>query len=645
MPDSLIYFLVALPSQLALIYVPTRLLDIRHKGWYWAIELMAALPLLLVRDYVGQPAWVLFGSMTMVVPWIAFARDPLPRRLFATAMIVLAVALAEIPPSLLWSNVAGADVSVAPVPSDNLEIFLAAHLLHLVVLVALLAILVAVGRWVSLTSTRDGISQFIGFIVVQCLLVMLSVGIMEVTGDLSQPIVLGNLVVGMTCVVADGLFFPFMERYNLMVREDERAQMLSYELSHYLLRYREIEREVSAVARVRHDLRNQANVILMLIDQGAVSKARGYVDELQGRVVEMVDGAAAPALEGGRPPAEEDGPEDAADDDVPQRREPARLTERFLRTPRRRALASLVFPLSQLAVLAFLGWFVAAYEPAAWVGGLVALVTVLCVLADIVLFRALVAIDEAELAVERVRLLEEQRELQRAYFERLRSGLAEARGMRADIMGTLYEVERCLADGRAQEAADVITRAIDGMDSADGHYCENRVVDALLGMKLRACVEAGIAVDCQVVIPENLAILDVDLCAVFANLMDNAIRSCRMVEGPFRKIVLKACLVSGVLMVDLVNGRAEDDGPEASAQRDDASEPAVFGGRELPVPAHGWGLQILRSLVQRYDGSLTTSVEDGRWFRTTVMLINERPAKMPPGGGAFSEGSPGAIGA
>ena len=77
----------------------------------------------------------------------------------------------------------------------------------------------------------------------------------------------------------------------------------------------------------------------------------------------------------------------------------------------------------------------------------------------------------------------------------------------------------------------------------------------------------------------------------------------------------------------------------AGARADDHAD-ALFAGHELPVPAHGWGLQILRSLAERYGGSLKTGGEDGRWFRTTVMLINERPAKNAPGGGRSAKETP-----
>lgn len=652
MQDILINLVVSLPCQLVLVYAATRLLDIRHKGLFWLVSLAIILPVMMVQESMGQPWRMMLGTVATIAPWLIFSRDPWPRRLFISTLMMLVVVIAEIPPTFLWSHVVGIEIDIRPQAGDSMTYFIAAHLLHLVVLIGLLVVLEALERWLKSTSTRSGIAQFIGFIFVQYLLIGFGVGIMEITGDLSRPIVLGNLIIAVVCVVADAFFFPLMERYNLKVREDQRAQMLAHELASYLASYEEAEREVSAVARVRHDLRNQANVVLTLIGQGAVEKARTYVDQLIGRVAE----AGYPALGAQDAPKAPEAPFSPYDDSW--RREPARPTARFLRTPRRRVLISLVFPLSQMVVLVFLMWYIVAYHPPLWVHVAVLVAAVLCVAADWPLFRALATIDEAELVAERVRLLEEQGGLQQAYYERLRSGLDEARDMRSRVMETLCEIERCLAQGRPDDAAAIIRHVVDTMDAVGEYCCENRAVGALMAIKLRACHEESIAVDCQIVVPEGLEILDVDLCAVFSNLMDNAIRSCRRVEGPARRVILKACLVSGVLVVDMLNGCVPageglgDDGarpaPEgadagagdapAGARADDHAD-ALFAGHELPVPAHGWGLQILRSLAERYGGSLKTGGEDGRWFRTTVMLINERPAKNAPGG-ALSEGDP-----
>ena len=159
MPENLINFLTGLPCQLVLIYAATRLLDIPRKGWYWLVSLLVVLPFLVAQDVLRQPARMLLGTAGMMVPWLVFARDPLPRRLFVSVLIMLVVVIAEIPPTFLWSHVIGSDLTVKPAAGVNLDFFIASHLLHLVVLMGLLVVLEAVERWLRSTSTRNGIAQ------------------------------------------------------------------------------------------------------------------------------------------------------------------------------------------------------------------------------------------------------------------------------------------------------------------------------------------------------------------------------------------------------------------------------------------------------------------------------------------------------
>ena len=56
------------------------------------------------------------------------------------------------------------------------------------------------------------------------------------------------------------------------------------------------------------------------------------------------------------------------------------------------------------------------------------------------------------------------------------------------------------------------------------------------------------------------------------------------------------------------------------------------------MPSHGWGLQILRSLADRYGGSFRAEPE-GPWSHSTIMLINERPAQTSLGGGRSAKAS------
>ena len=92
------------------------------------------------------------------------------------------------------------------------------------------------------------------------------------------------------------------------------------------------------------------------------------------------------------------------------------LARRLRGVPPTRLLINLLFPFSQLCIVAFLFYYAIAYELPFWMFALVAVVGALCGPVDLVLFKALEESEKRELSRERVRLLEEQLQAQEQYL-------------------------------------------------------------------------------------------------------------------------------------------------------------------------------------------------------------------------------------
>ena len=106
------------------------------------------------------------------------------------------------------------------------------------------------------------------------------------------------------------------------------------------------------------------------------------------------------------------------------------LARRLRGVPPTRLLINLLFPFSQLCIVAFLFYYAIAYELPFWMFALVAVVGALCGPVDLVLFKALEESEKRELSRERVRLLEEQLQAQEQYLRRLSADIDEARRVR-----------------------------------------------------------------------------------------------------------------------------------------------------------------------------------------------------------------------
>lgn len=278
-----------------------------------------------------------------------------------------------------------------------------------------------------------------------------------------------------------------------------------------------------------------------------------------------------------------------------------------------RRLVNLLFPLSQLLIIAFLIYYAVSYELPSWVLVLTVVIGVLCGPIDLVLFKALGEAEKRELSEERVRLLEEQLQAQEAYGERLKADLGEVRRIREDVAAELERVDALLSERETQEASQGLLHAVETMDSSRMRYCEHRVVDALVSMKAAECESAGIAAAFDLAVPESLPLSSVELCALFSNMLDNAMNACRKVGGGCF-IDLKAHVDAGFLVASMKNsceeGEAEPRGKKARSRNGRLSE-------------HGWGLTILESLAHRHDGSLETEQHDGVFETTAILRVSE----------------------
>jgi len=104
-------------------------------------------------------------------------------------------------------------------------------------------------------------------------------------------------------------------------------------------------------------------------------------------------------------------------------------------------------------------------------------------------------------------------------------------------------------------------------------------------------------------IPEELPVPGVELYAVFANVLDNAIKACGGTPDTCF-IDLKAHMAGGFFVFKAVNSAATAFRKPRS--RDRLSE-------------HGWGLSILQEIAARHGGELKTE-QTAHTFQTTIWL-------------------------
>lgn len=311
----------------------------------------------------------------------------------------------------------------------------------------------------------------------------------------------------------------------------------------------------------------------------------------------------------------------------------------------RRRLVHALFPASQMAIVAFIAYFLLTQGLEVWLALCLLAACAVSAVGDVVLFRALRIAEDKELAEERVRLLEQQVAVQEEQRKRLEANAREARRIREDVAAELRAADALLAQRQTDEARVRMESATGRLGGGAARMCDHRVVDALLAAKARACAEASIDFDAYLDVPDDLPFEDVELCAVFSNVVDNAANACRQVDEGRRFILLTARCEKGFFIVDARNSCLPEPAMEAGKRKGKAKAKAkakalarathagAAAGAELEaapkdarsdgdggIPERGWGLAILQAIAQRHDGSLTAEREGADEFRTVVIL-------------------------
>lgn len=199
-------------------------------------------------------------------------------------------------------------------------------------------------------------------------------------------------------------------------------------------------------------------------------------------------------------------------------------------------------------------------------------------------------------------LLREQLEGQKTYVEEARKRNEAYASFQHDIANHLLVLSGLLKERRYEEAerfAEKLheSRVSQGLSISTG----SPVLDVLLNEKISYARRKGVQVSWDVRIPDSFHGEELDLCVVFANIMDNAVAACAEVKEkrPFLWISTKA--KGNLLVIESRN---------------------VADIREGQVVKLGTGLSNIRAIAEKYQGAMELEASDGA-FQISVLLCSD----------------------
>lgn len=216
---------------------------------------------------------------------------------------------------------------------------------------------------------------------------------------------------------------------------------------------------------------------------------------------------------------------------------------------------------------------------------------------------------QAEHAKARLAFLEKQMASQAEHYRELSERQLDIRALSHDMKNSLIGLLGLLQENNTAEAIEYLERCQGLMNNAAPQYDTGHPpIDAMLVSKQQAMQAQNIAFEAQIAMPAEIIIDIVDLCIVLGCALDNALEACEKIEDEQRRrIVLNISTTEKYLSIRVENSTKE---PTSSSLPQTSKADKYY---------HGFGLESIRSIAQKYDGS-TTIEHKNYTFQLTILV-------------------------
>ncbi len=213
------------------------------------------------------------------------------------------------------------------------------------------------------------------------------------------------------------------------------------------------------------------------------------------------------------------------------------------------------------------------------------------------------------LQAEQQRLLAEQETMQM-----VDSNLEDLRCIRHDLRNQYAYMQILLQEKRYAELEIYFQQVSQNLPSRlEFVDCGNQAMNTILNMEINKARKEQIEVTHQLVIPPVLPFPERDMCAIIANLMDNAIEECKRISADGVKVPLIHISIYPQKSYLFIQCRNHTD--RKTLKRQGWGLKTTKGNEKL----HGYGTRIVSKTAEKYNGIAEYTLEDG-YFVAKVLL-------------------------
>lgn len=212
--------------------------------------------------------------------------------------------------------------------------------------------------------------------------------------------------------------------------------------------------------------------------------------------------------------------------------------------------------------------------------------------------------------IEKTKLTERNNilEIQKSYTESLQSYIKYTSKARHDFKHSVHVMSRLADEGNLSALKDYIAQYENSLTvTAPVRICKSEALNALFNHYRQQAIENNVDINWRIDLPDKSRILDVDLCSIFGNILENAIDGCCTVEEGKRYFNLTSEIKGDCLYIVSTNN---------------FGKPLRMDGEEFSSTKHqgkGIGLYSMKSITDVYDGIFEAGNNDGEFFVNIVM--------------------------
>lgn len=187
-------------------------------------------------------------------------------------------------------------------------------------------------------------------------------------------------------------------------------------------------------------------------------------------------------------------------------------------------------------------------------------------------------------------------ELEKIHYQQVAHRRKEILEISRNNLDVVREVRPLLEDGRLEDAEQNLMDLLHKIEQTKEYpYCDIPIVNVILSEKQKICETEKIKLEVELNLPEQLNIKQMELCSIFSNLLDNAIRASKQVVDVTGEagISLKAGVTGNYLIIKCVNPSLKEPG--------------------IKPEGNGYGFKILKDIAGRYHGDFRTIYENGNF--------------------------------